>query len=317
MQNKTSTQTAFGPPTNGMAADPAVRVGRLGYVAFNTPDVARLTEYYTKTLGFALVEESSSQVFLTTGSDHHCVVINKAESVAGRVYVGYEVSGSLDDAGKRLAAAGLRGERRTDIGPGTPDVLVLEEPETGIAMHLYEAQGLSSVTPTYDQRPRKLAHVAAYTPSTDNMRAFYQEALGFRWSDTIGDFFVFLRCNADHHAANFVRSDNLRGMHHIAYEARDLVHLQTMLDSLSRDGYPLYWGPGRHVPGHNIFSYHEDPDGNHIELFTQMDIISDEGSGHFDERPWHEHYPMYPQTWDVDVAMVNKWGPPPNIAFRR
>ncbi len=159
--------------------------------------------------------------------------------------------------------------------------------------------------------------MAAYTPSTDDMRAFYQEALGFRWSDTIGDFFVFLRCNADHHAANFVKSNDYQGMHHIAYEARDLSHLQTQLDSLSRDGYSLYWGPGRHVPGHNIFAYHEDPDGNHIELFTQMDIISDEGAGYFDERPWHEHYPMYPQTWEVDVAMINKWGPVPQRTFTR
>ena len=311
------TQTAFAPPTDGHHEDPAVKVGRLGYVAFSTPDVARLTDYYTKTLGFARVEESPTEVFLPTTSDHHCVVIEKAETVAGRTYVGYEISGSLDDAEIRLKDRGLTTERRTDISPGTPDVLVLEEPGTGIPLHLYEAQTDSGVTPTYDQRPRKLAHVAAYTPSTDAMRAHYQEALGFRWSDTIGDFFIFLRCNSDHHAANFVKSDTMRGMHHIAYEARDLVHLQTMIDSLSRDGYPLYWGPGRHVPGHNIFSYHEDPDGNHVELFTQMDIMSDEGLGYFDERPWHEHHPMYPQTWEVDVAMINKWGPLPGQTFRR
>ena len=317
MTSGSRTQTAFAPPTDGMAADPAVRVGRLGYVAFTTPDVARLTEYYTKTLGFALVDESPTQVFLATGADHHCVVIDKAESIAGRTYVGYEINGSLDDAKTRLAAVGLKAERRTDIGPGTPDVLVLEEPETGVPMHLYESQTPSGVAPVYTQRPSKLGHVASYTPSTDHMRAFYQEALGFRWSDTIGDFFVFLRCNADHHAANFVKSDQLQGLHHIAYEARDLTHLSTMLDSLAQNGHKLYWGPGRHVPGHNIFSYHEDPDGHHIELFTQMDVISDEGAGHFDERPWHEHYPMYPQTWEVDVAMVNAWGPPPNISFRR
>lgn len=134
------TQTAFAPPTDGHSEDPAVKVGRLGYVAFATPDVARLTDYYTKTLAFAVVEESPSQVFLTTTSDHHCVVIDRAEAVAGRTYVGYEISGSLDDAEKRLDAIGLTAERRTDISPGTPDVLVLEEPGTGVAMHLYESQ---------------------------------------------------------------------------------------------------------------------------------------------------------------------------------
>ena len=56
---------------------------------------------------------------------------------------------------------------------------------------------------------------------------------------------------------------------------------------------------------------------NHNELFTRMDIISDEGPGHFDERPWHEHYPMYPRPRDVDVAMVDKWGATPGMGFIR
>jgi len=30
-----------------------------------------------------------------------------------------------------------------------------------------------------------------------------------------GDFFVFLRCNTDHHAANFMASTKYAGMHHI------------------------------------------------------------------------------------------------------
>jgi hypothetical protein len=112
-------------------------------------------------------------------------------------------------AERRLKEAGLVGERHTDIGPGTPDVLVLDEPATGASLHLYTEQNPSGVAPTFDQRPSKLGHVAAFTPSTEMMRSFYESALGFRWSDTIGDFFVFLRCNADHHAANFMQSDSL------------------------------------------------------------------------------------------------------------
>lgn len=286
-----------------------VRVSKLGYVSFETPDVARLTEYYTKVLGFALVEESPSQVFLTTGADHHCVTIEKAEAPRGRRIVGYEIRESVDDAQRRLAAAGIAGQRRTDIAPGTPDVLVLTEPETGSTLHLYEEQTVSGVQPTFDQRPSKLGHVAAYTPSTEKMRSFYESALGFRWSDTVGDFFVFLRCNADHHAANFMQSSSMQGLHHIAYEARDLTHLQTMIDNLANNDYRLYWGPGRHTVGHNIFTYHEDPDGNHIELFTQLDVMLDEEKGYFEPRPWHEHFPMQPTTWEADALVMNKWGP--------
>lgn len=298
-------------------AESPVRVSKLGYVGFRTPDVARLVEYYTSVLGFVQRDESPDQVFLTTGPDHHCVVIDKAEIAAGRTVVGYEIRETVDEAEKRLKEVGLAGQRRSDIGPGTPDVLVLDEPATGGVLHLYSEQDASGVAQSFDHRPSKLGHVAAYTPSTARMRAFYEQALGFRWSDTIGDFFVFLRCNADHHAANFMQSDSYAGLHHIAYEARDLNHLQSMIDNLNRHGYRLDWGPGRHAVGHNIFTYHQDPDGNKIELFTQLDLMLDEDNGYFEPRPWHEYFPMRPTTWEADAAAMNMWGPIPQGALKR
>ncbi len=38
--------------------EPAVRVSKLGYVQFTTPDVDRLVDYYTKVLDFRLVEQA-------------------------------------------------------------------------------------------------------------------------------------------------------------------------------------------------------------------------------------------------------------------
>lgn len=318
MTEQTSTSPTQDQSTGRPKQDTPVFVSRLGYVSFETPDVARLTDYYTNVLGFALVDETPEQVFLTTGADHHCTVIEKAKAPRGRSVVGYEIRGSVADAERRLKDAGLRGERRSDIGPGTPDVLVLTEPGTGSALHLYEQQDPSGVGPTFDHRPSKLGHVAAYTPSVKQMRTFYEDALGFRWADSIGDFFVFMRCNADHHAANFMQSDSHAGMHHIAYEARDVYHFQSMLDNLAKHNYRLYWGPGRHAVGHNVFSYHEDPDGNHIELFTQLDVMLDEEKGYYEPRPWHEYFPMRPTTWEADAAAMNMWGPtPPGSPIKR
>ncbi len=309
------TQQTTGPaavaasgPRAGSVAAPAASVSKLGYVEFTTPDIDRLLEYYTTVLCFELVDRSPDQAFLTTGFDHHCVVLTRG-AAHGRTTVGYEIAGSLVDAQHRIAAAGYTVSRRSDIAPGTPDVLVLDEPGTGVPLHLYDSQAPSGVGPAATTRPSKLGHVAAFTPKLSQMQGFYQELLGFRWSDTIGDFFVFLRCNADHHAANFLESTKFEGMHHVAYEMRDLNHLQTTLDHLARHGYRLHWGPGRHGPGHNIFTYHRDPDGNVIELFTQLDVIHDESKGYFEPRPWHEDSPQFPKTWEVDVATANSWGP--------
>jgi len=290
------------------AQQSAIRVSKLGYVGFETPDVERLVEYYTKVLDFALVDGAPEGAFLTTGTDHHCVVVTRGDTRA-RAVVGYEIWEDLDSAQQRLKEAGYETQRRSDIGPGTPDVLVLEEPSTGTPLHLMTAQDPSGVGDYPPLRPTKLGHVAAFTPALDPMQSFYQDLLGFKWSDTVGDFFVFLRCNADHHAANFMASTKFQGMHHVAYEMRDPNHLIAMLDHLAKNDYRLHWGPGRHGPGHNLFTYHRDPDGHVIELFTQIDVVHDEAKGYWEPRPWHEEYPMYPKTWQVDLATVNQWGP--------
>src|SRR5690606_29828248 len=104
---------------------------------------------------------------------------------------------------------------------------------------------------------------------------FYTDVLGFRWSDWLEDFFVFMRCNADHHAMNFLSSER-RGLYHVAFELKDFAHLGRSCDILAEHGQRILWGPGRHGMGHNIFNYHRDPDGNIVELFAELDRMSDE-----------------------------------------
>ncbi|OUS80527.1 VOC family protein, partial [Rhodococcus sp. NCIMB 12038] len=247
-----------------------VNVSKLGYVEFITPDLDRLTEYYTRALDFVAVESSPEAVYLTSSFDHHSVVLRAGKDQRARTVVGYEIAEDLADAERRIRDAGYTVERRSDIAPSTPDILVIDEPLTGTQLHLFDEQTRSGVKPDDSiLRPTKLGHIASFTPELPALQNFYQDLLGFRWSDTIGDFFVFLRCNSDHHAANFMASKSFQGMHHIAYEMRDLNHLQTMLDHLAHENYRLEWGPGRHGAGHNVFTYHKDPDGNTIELFTQ------------------------------------------------
>ncbi len=110
----------------------------------------------------------------------------------------------------------------------------------------------------------------------------------------MGDFFVFLRCNADHHAANFMASAKFEGMPHVAYEMRGPNHLIGMLDHMGSAGSDCTGGQ----VGHNLFTYHKDPDGNTIELFAQIDVIHDESKGYWEPRPWHETFLQCPRTWD-------------------
>jgi catechol 2,3-dioxygenase-like lactoylglutathione lyase family enzyme len=285
----------------------AVTVSKLGYIGFETPDLDRLLHYYTEILDFVLVERTTNQAFLTTNFDHHSVVLTQGV-LKPRSFIGYEIWEDLVDAERRLRNAGYSVELRSDMAPSISQVLVVAEPMTGTPLHLFDRQATSGVRGSMGVRPTKLGHAAAFTPDSAAMRSFYEDLLGFKWSDTIGPL-VFLRCNSDHHAANFVTSATAQGLHHVAYEMRDINHLQTMLDHLAANGYHLEWGPGRHGPGHNFFTYHSDPDGNSIELFTQLDVIVDASKGYFEPRPWHNDFPQYPKTWEADAWSINSWGP--------
>jgi hypothetical protein len=104
-------------------------------------------------------------------------------------------------------------------------------------------------------------------------------------------------------------------MHHIAFELRDWGHVQVACDILGRSGHPLVWGPGRHGMGHNIYTYHRDPDGQIVELFTELDQINDEELGFFEPRPWHEDRPQRPKVWQPGVYAANLWGVAPPADF--
>jgi catechol 2,3-dioxygenase-like lactoylglutathione lyase family enzyme len=286
-----------------------VSVTKVGYVGFETLDLDRMIDHYTNTLDFALVESDGYRAFLTTSFDHHSMVIEKSAAARARTFVGFQIADDLSAAEKGLRASGYAVERRSDIGPATPDVLVVDEPMTNTPIHLFVGQAGSGVTSFDPLTPTKLGHVAAFTPELPAMQSFYQDLLGFKWSDTIADFFVFMRCNADHHAANFMQSSKFQGMHHIAWETRDMTHLQLLLDHMGSRQVRVEWGPGRHGPGHNIFTYHRDPDGNNIELFTQLDTMASEELGYYEPRPWHTDFPQRPKTWEADLASINSWGP--------
>lgn len=291
--------------TSSRAPAPVVRPG---FYQVRTPDVDRMAHYYEDALGFAVTERTPTSAFLTTSTDHHCVVIEQGEP-DGRAALGFTVAGDLGSVARDLTAAGVDSELQHDAQPGIEAALVISEPGSGTPIHLYETQAFSGEPSSLGIRPVKLGHVASYVEDLEGTQSFYTDVLGFRWSDIIGDFFTFLRCNTDHHAINLMRSTTRHGLFHVAFEMRDIVHLKDALDHLAQREIRLQWGPGRHGAGHNIFTYHHDPDGNLVELFTEIDIVPDEGSALFLPRPWHETWPQGPKVWEPGVEAANKWGP--------
>jgi catechol 2,3-dioxygenase-like lactoylglutathione lyase family enzyme len=195
-----------------------------------------------------------------------------------------------------------------------PRVLSFKDPKGTVIELFNEWRYIGNNQPVSGIGPLKLGHVAFVVHDPAAMAKFYAEVLGFRVSDWIGDFFVFMRCNADHHAVNFITGRNI-AMHHIAFELRDAAHLHNACDLFGDRKIPIIWGPVRLGPGHNVATFHRNHDDWVVEFYAELDQMKDEELGYFDPRPWHRDRPQRPKVWDRHEGSV--WGLAPAPDFFR
>jgi catechol 2,3-dioxygenase-like lactoylglutathione lyase family enzyme len=285
-----------------------IPVRRIGHATFDTPDLEKSVDYYTQFLGLSTVTRDKDSVYLACPSDFHSVVLNRASTArCSKLSLQLATDADLDAFTKHAKSLGIETTRRTDPEPDVTDVVSLTDP-SGLTIDLF--RGRSVPAPRAQQQgvvPRKLGHIAFFTADIQKTVKFYESVFGFRVSDWIGDFFVFMRCNPDHHTVNFFSGPNT-GMHHIAFELNDWNHVKEACDLLPDHGLELVWGPGRHGPGHNIYTYHLNPDGHTVEMFTELDTMSDDNLGYFDPRPWHKERPQCPKVWEPNLMARNYWG---------
>ena len=147
--------------------------------------------------------------------------------------------------------------------------------------------------------PVKLSHVVLNSPEPEKMRAWYEQHLGFRLSDTLnhphmGDLFYFMRCNAQHHSIAIARGPHA-SLQHASFELRGIDEYMRGSGRLLRSGFKKIWGPGRHSAGDNTFTYFHDPNGNTMEYTTELDTV--------DEDTWH------PSIYDTsEPETSDQWG---------
>lgn len=286
-----------------------VRVRRIVYASYETPDIERQVEYFTEILGLSLTERSNGAIYLGGGLDHHCVVLRSGPE-AKCAGIGFEIAPDDDllDFDRQTKGAGLVTKLRTDPAPSIDRLLSFQDPKgTYIEVFRRERPSGQGIL-RKGIGPNKLGHVAFHVQDLHKVVDFYCSVLGFRISDRMGDVFAFLRCGPDHHTINLAATGTNRHFH-TAFELRDWPHLQLACDFLSQRGYKTIWGPGRHGIGHNLFAYHRSPNGLITEVFSEMDQMKDEQLGYFDPRPWHRDVPQRPKVWPVDPTSSNLWGP--------
>ena len=288
-----------------------IKAKRLAHATFETPDLERDIAYHEQVIGLSLVGRENGRAFLATEAGQLAVVLESgAEQRCTKLAFEIAPHLSAGDVIEGLSAEGLRGAVRGDPAPGLRQSVAFSDPK-GTELELFSSWDfLGNGGPVRGVGPVKLGHLAFIVPDPQALADFYARVLGFRVADWIEDWFVFMRCNMDHHAVNFVRGPRER-MHHIAFELRDSSHLHRACDLLGKDRIPILWGPVRHGPGHNLAVYHRNPADHLVEFFIDLDEMVDEELGSYGPRPWHWNHPQKRKIWTGQPRDISALSPLP------
>ena len=150
--------------------------------------------------------------------------------------------------------------------------------------------------------PGRLQHVVVATADLGAMVAFYENTLGFVPTDHVmrdeddGSqtlTAIFYRSTPEHHSFAMFLSDTPRPDHH-AYEVSCWNDIRDWADHMSDLYIKLWWGPGRHGPGNNLFFMVEDPDGYKVEISAELESMADGAPT---------------RIWPHTERSLNLWGP--------
>ena len=179
------------------------------------------------------------------------------------------------------------------------------DPDGRLAVFGVVKPGFRDVTPAEGPAaplPGRLQHVVVASARFSEMMAFYRDALGFLVSDIVhtgpeggppGDTNVcFLRANVEHHSFAAFRAPESSSDHH-AYETTGWNDLKLWADHFASLGVAIWWGPGRHGAGNNLFFMVKDPDGNNLEISAELEHLARGAPG---------------KAWPAGGRAINLWG---------
>lgn len=288
------------------------RYRKLGYVALNVTDVERTTRFYTQIVGLDVSEAApGGPAFLRCGNDHHNIVLYPAHG-PGLKRVGFELESGADLELARelltrlkIPVTDIPAEERTQLKQG--DGLRFVEPNSGLTFEFY-TRVMHMAIPYRQELAQilRLGHVVLAVKAYDEMIAFLTQHLGFAISDFVEGHFAFMRCfpNPYHHTFAVGRSADGNHLHHVNFMVSDIDDIGRAVNRLNKNGVPIVFGPGRHMPSGSIFLYYLDPDGMTVEYSFGME-----------EFP--EHGAREPRMLEPRPEALDTWGSVPKPEFAK
>ena len=275
-----------------------VRVTDLQYIAHAVPDLAAERTFYGETWGLTEVGEQDGKIyFAAEGSEHPFVIRLRQDDEKKTDLIGFSAASRADVDAVFAQAVALGAKPIAEPGPA-------EGPAGGYAARFFDPDGraIEVICDTTARTARTLkqgeaipvglSHIVLHSPDVKGLLKFYEDALGFRVSDWIGQFMVFLRCNPAHHRLAIMGGPP--ALNHVAFDVSSVDEMMRGLGRLTKAGVKLSWGPGRHTAGNNTFTYYLTPNGNAVEYTSDLEEI--------DDATWQA------KTYEMRPDIVDQWG---------
>ena len=270
-------------------------LARLDHIQLMSEEPERLVAFYQEVMGMA-AQFMDQDMWLCQGPERRLLIRRGKSKTCGFGAYRCETERDLAALRARLVEQGIRLEP-------SPSPLF-----SGEAFSFFDPDGNQLVFGLSQQEPTqealtaslhgRLQHLVFASDNADALVHFYTDVVGLLMSDKMVEGTAITACwmraedDKEHHSLAIFRKSE-KGIDHHSYELRDWGLIRDWADHFASKGIKLSWGPGRHGPGNNLFIFVYDPDGNWIELSSELEIIGG-------ERPVG--------VWRNEPDTLNRWG---------
>jgi 3,4-dihydroxy-9,10-secoandrosta-1,3,5(10)-triene-9,17-dione 4,5-dioxygenase len=275
-------------------------ISSLGYLRFESADVAAWREFGVKVLGLTEGRGPEPGALYLRMDDFPARLVILPGERERLVAAGWEVAdaAALAAVGRALADVGIPYKAGTDgelAARRVGAMLCLDDP-AGHSLEVFCGAALEhrpAVSP-YGNRfvtgSMGMGHVVLPVPPGSSAALdFYTEVLGFRLRDSMrmpaeffggspGDppvWFRFLGCNTRHHSLALAQVPAPAGLVHLMIETASLDDVGRALDRCGRRGTPVSATLGRHANDLMVSFYVRTPGGFDIEYGTDGRLVDD------------------------------------------
>ncbi len=246
----------------------------LHHLHLHSPEPERLAKWYSRAMDMQL-DSVSGDLWLTTGPARQVLFSKGNAKTIGHAGFAVRDAESLQWLRERAEQMGIS-PRTIETPLFQPDAFGVTDPD-GNAIFF----GLAKPHPARAAKGIRgpIQHLTLATRDVQAIEDFYAGKLGFGVSDRVVNehgkvMTCFMRGNHEHHNLACFYQDR-QGIDHHSYEAGEWDTIRDWSDYLAGQDIQLFWGPGRHGPGNNLFIFIEDPDGNWIEISAELEIVHD------------------------------------------